>query len=147
MVVPGIAVPGDGLCVFKAAVGPDRCTASGVGQNREGRMLAFAELRDLFLCGCDGLSDARFQGLLREGIPERRCLLQLGITMLQLLLSSPRDGSFLAEVSTGKNRSHAKSTGQGSVAASGPTGRSCVAVVQASPAHYNRTYCVGPSAF
>ena len=88
-----------GLSVFKTSGESSSCTASGVGQKNAGRTLAFMELRELCLDGLDVGMAERFKGLLHEGLPEKRCALQLGLTVLQLLLSSPRDGSFLAGVS------------------------------------------------
>ena len=96
---PGALSPGDGLGVFERGVGPSTCTDSGVGQKSAGRSRAFVELQALCTDGCGGYSNERFCGLLGEGLPHKRCVLQLGITMLQLLLCSPRDGSFLAGVS------------------------------------------------
>ena len=74
------------------------CTEPGVGRVTGERARTLDELKSVMLEGCDFQCDQRFHGLLHEGLPDKRCVLPLGITLLQLLLVSPRDGAFVSGV-------------------------------------------------
>ena len=98
MLAPGFHDPGVGPRVFNGGSQPVPCTEPGVGRVAGERARTFEELRRVMLEGCDIHGDQDFHGLLHEGLPDRRCVLQLGITLLQLLLLSPRDGAFMSGV-------------------------------------------------
>ena len=98
VLAPGFHDPGVGPRVCNGGSQPVPCTEPGVGRVAGERARTFEELRRVMLEGCDIHGDQDFHGLLHEGLPDRRCVLQLGITLLQLLLLSPRDGAFMSGV-------------------------------------------------
>ncbi|CAE7606234.1 unnamed protein product [Symbiodinium sp. CCMP2592] len=89
-------IPGDSPRFFNQGGCDDRaCTAQSGGSGSASTQLAVERL--LQLLHVDDGSDARprMLALLSQGLPETQHVLQMGITALQLLFLSPRDGQLI----------------------------------------------------
>ena len=91
---------GDGLPVFNQVSGSVECTGPGVVQAVSEHVRSLSELREIMTRGVDLSDMSFFHGLLCQGIPDSRTLLQLGVSVLQLFFCCPRDGRLFAGLCT-----------------------------------------------